>query len=76
MQFLIEAVILSLAGGIIGIAIGALGSLGINLFIKTSITLWSVLLASGFSVAIGVIFGVAPAIRAARLDPIEAIRYE
>ncbi len=76
MQFLIESVILSLFGGAIGIGIGSLGSLGINQFINTSVTAWSVTLSFGFSAAIGIIFGVAPAIRAAKLDPIEALRYE
>lgn len=76
MQFLIESVILSLFGGTIGIGLGALGSFGISQFITTSVTAWSVMLSFGFSAAIGIIFGVAPAIRAARLDPIEALRYE
>jgi putative ABC transport system permease protein len=76
MQFLIESVILSLFGGAIGIGLGSLGSLGISQFISTSVTAWSVMLSFGFSAAIGIIFGVAPAIRAARLDPIEALRYE
>ncbi len=75
-QFLIESVILSLFGGAIGIGLGALGSFGISQFITTSVTAWSVMLSFGFSAAIGIIFGVAPAIRAARLDPIEALRYE
>ncbi len=75
-QFLIEAVILSLVGGLIGITIGMLGSLALNSLIKTYVSLWSIFLASGFSALIGIVFGVAPAIRAARLDPIEALRYE
>jgi putative ABC transport system permease protein len=75
-QFLIEAVILSLVGGSIGIVIGAAGSLIVARFINTSVTLWSVALAFGFSALVGIIFGVAPAIRASRLDPIEALRYE
>lgn len=76
MQFLIESIILSLLGGIIGITIGTLGSLAMNVMIKTYVSAWSVLLASGFSALIGIIFGVAPAYRASRLDPIEALRYE
>ena len=76
MQFLIESVILSLFGGTIGILLGALGSLAVSSFIQTAVSLWSVMLAFGFSAAIGIIFGVAPAIRASRLNPIEALRYE
>ncbi len=75
-QFLIEAVILSIFGGIIGITIGFLGSLALNTVIKTYVTVWSILLASGFSALIGIVFGVTPAVRAAQLDPIEALRYE
>jgi putative ABC transport system permease protein len=75
-QFLIESVILSMFGGGIGIALGMLGSLAMSQFIHTYVTMWSVLLASGFSALIGIIFGVAPAIRASRLDPIDALRYE
>ncbi len=75
-QFLIEAVILSLCGGTIGITLGWLGSLIISLFIQTYVTPWSVALASGFSAVVGMIFGVAPAYRASKLDPIESLRYE
>ncbi len=75
-QFLIEAIILSLVGGLLGIAIGSLGAYAMHSFIQTQVTAWSVGLAAGFSTLIGVIFGVAPAIRAAKLDPIEALRYE
>lgn len=76
LQFLIESVIVSLVGGIIGILLGGAGSLALRAFVQTEVTLWSVLLASGFSALIGIVFGVAPAIRAAHLDPIEALRYE
>lgn len=75
-QFLIEAVILSLFGGLVGVTIGYLGSLVIGQFLKTTVPLWSVTLGLGFSTVVGVIFGVAPAIRASRLEPIAALRYE
>jgi len=76
LQFLIEAVALSSLGGIIGILLGALGSLGLKSFINTSITPWSVIIAFGFSAFVGVAFGTWPAYKAAKKDPIEALRYE
>ncbi len=75
-QFLIEAITLSGIGGILGIILGIGLAIVINSFIQTTITWWSVGLSFGFSVAVGIIFGVAPAIRASRLDPIQALRYE
>lgn len=75
-QFLIEAVILSLGGGIIGVVLGALGAWGLSTFIETSVSWWSVVLAFGVSALVGIVFGVAPAGRAARLSPIEALKYE
>lgn len=75
-QFLIEAVILSCLGGLIGILLGFLGTLAINPFFPAKITLSSVLLAFGVSSAVGIIFGVAPASKASKLSPIEALRYE
>ncbi|HSW48340.1 MAG TPA: ABC transporter permease [Candidatus Saccharimonadales bacterium] len=75
-QFLLEAIILSLTGGTIGILLGMGASIIASRFLQTSVTLWSVALAFGFSVAVGVIFGMAPAIRASRLSPIDALRYE
>lgn len=75
-QFLVEAVTLSSIGGVIGIILGFLLSLIIGKFFTTSVPLWSVLLSFGFSMLVGVVFGVAPAIRAARLNPIQALRYE
>jgi len=75
-QFLLEAVMLSLTGGIIGIATGLGASYVISKFFVSEVTPWSVLLAFFFSVAVGIIFGIAPAFRASRLSPIEALRYE
>jgi len=75
-QFLVEAITLSLVGGGIGILIGWGGSIIINQFFPAVVTLWAVALAFGVSAIVGIIFGVAPAIRASKLDPIEALRYE
>ncbi len=75
-QFLIEAVVLSVTGGAVGILIGWAGSLAINQFFPAGVTLWSVMLSFGVSALVGIVFGVAPAIRASRLDPIQALRYE
>jgi len=75
-QFLIEAVMLSVTGGIVGIILGMGVSIIIAIVLVSTVTPWSVILAFGFSVAIGVIFGMAPAIRASKLSPIDALRYE
>lgn len=75
-QFLIESVMLSVVGGGIGVLIGFLGSLAVNQFIATTVTFWSVALAFGVSAVIGIVFGVAPAARASKLNPIEALKYE
>ncbi|MGA2967684.1 MAG: ABC transporter permease [Candidatus Levyibacteriota bacterium] len=76
LQFLIEAIMLSITGGIIGIVLGMITSIIIAMILVSSVTLWSVLLAFGFSALVGIIFGMAPAIRASRLSPIDALRYE
>ncbi len=78
LQFLIEAVTLSVAGGVVGILFGSgIGEL-VNMtgMIKTVVAPSSVLLAVGFSVAVGLFFGLYPAARAAGLHPIDALRYE
>jgi len=78
MQFLVEAVILSLFGGLIGIIAGlSLGYLGATLLaIPFRPALGVVMTAFGFSAAVGVIFGYFPAQRAARMNPIDALRHE
>ncbi|MGD8744422.1 MAG: ABC transporter permease [Candidatus Woesebacteria bacterium] len=76
LQFIIEAVTLSVLGGAIGILIGWGGSLALNRFFPAAVTAWAVTLSFGVSAAVGIIFGVAPAIRASQLDPIDALRYE
>jgi putative ABC transport system permease protein len=78
-QFLMEAIVLSLIGGGIGILLGVAGATAVGRVsqdLKTVVTLQSILLATGFSAAVGLFFGIYPATRAARLNPIEALRYE
>lgn len=77
-QFLVEAVTLSVIGGIVGIALAVAGSALYEwLFhLQTQITLWIILLAFLFSMLVGVFFGVYPARKASKLDPIESLRYE
>ncbi|HLU61396.1 MAG TPA: ABC transporter permease [Gammaproteobacteria bacterium] len=80
LQFLIEAVVLCLLGGIIGIAfgygVGALVSMMLPGFPPAHVPLWAILLSVGFSAAVGIVFGILPAAKAAQLDPIESLRYE
>ncbi|HVA56001.1 MAG TPA: ABC transporter permease [Gammaproteobacteria bacterium] len=80
LQFLIEAVVLALIGGVIGLLLGyGIGMLVAHLvpaFRGSFVPWWAVVLAFGFSGGVGVIFGIAPAAKAAALDPIEALRYE
>jgi ABC-type antimicrobial peptide transport system permease subunit len=88
-QFIAEATVISLTGGIIGIVIGAAIGEGVSLltrvlsdagapvpFLPAAIKVWSVSLGFLFSLAVGLFFGIYPANKAAKLNPIEALRYE
>ena len=77
-QFLVESVIISLVGGAIGIALGMLGSAAISRLgnVPSVVSLGWVAIAFGFAAAVGVFFGIYPAMQASRLDPIEALRHE
>jgi putative ABC transport system permease protein len=77
-QFLIEAIFLTSLGGIIGIIFGSSIGLVVHWVSGFPISLpwWSFALGIGFSASVGIFFGLFPAIKASRLDPIEALRYE
>jgi putative ABC transport system permease protein len=78
LQFLIEAVFISLAGGIVGTGIGLALPLSIRLFTDyhVPISLWAVAIALVTAMAVGIVFGTLPATRAAQLDPVESLKYE
>ncbi|HXH05017.1 MAG TPA: ABC transporter permease [Vicinamibacterales bacterium] len=77
-QFLLEAVFLTSAGGLLGVLVGSGIGLAVNTLAGFPVSLpwWSFALGIGFSALVGIAFGMWPAVRAARLDPIEALRYE
>jgi putative ABC transport system permease protein len=76
LQFLIEAATLTGVGGLLGIGVGSLIALGIQAIMPTYIPVWAPIVGFGVSVGLGIVFGLWPAWKAARLNPIEALRYE
>jgi len=78
LQFLAEAVIISLVGGIVGVLVGLTVPLSIRFFTDYALPIsgWSIVIALASAILVGVIFGTVPATRAAQMDPVEALKYE
>lgn len=77
-QFLVEAATLTLVGGLLGILVGVLSGQLLQVVFgwRSEVPIWSAIVATGVSIAIGLVFGLYPANRAARMDPVEALRHE
>ena len=77
-QFLIEAVVLTAVGGLAGLAVGEVASYLMNTYspLPAYVPLWAIGVGIGVSASVGIVFGLWPAWKAARLDPIEALRWE
>jgi len=75
-QFMIESIVLSVMGGSIGLFLGWLTTFTVQRWFRAEVPIWAILLSLGFSGLVGIIFGTYPAIRASKLDAIEALRYE
>lgn len=78
LQFIIESIIICIIGGVIGILLGTALGYGASILLKSKTlpSIGSIIVAVGFSMAIGIFFGYYPANKAAKLDPIDALRYE
>jgi putative ABC transport system permease protein len=75
-QFLVEAATICMIGGLIGLAVSFPLSLIINEILPSSMPLWVVVLSLSISIAVGLISGIVPAFTAARMNPVDALRYE
>lgn len=79
-QFLVEAIVLCFIGGLVGVGLGQILTMIISnlnpAMAKAYIPAWAIVLAFGFAGTVGICFGMFPAVKAARLDPIEALRHE
>jgi putative ABC transport system permease protein len=78
LQFLTEAAMISIAGGIVGTAVGLALPLSVRLFTSYEIPIspWSIIAALLVSLVVGIIFGTVPATRAAQMDPVDSLKYE
>jgi putative ABC transport system permease protein len=76
LQFMTEAVLISVTGGVVGLFLGWLTTFALKSFVRAEIPMWSIFLSLGFSALVGIAFGTYPAIKASQKDPIEALRYE
>jgi ABC-type antimicrobial peptide transport system permease subunit len=78
-QFLTEAVVLTGLGGVLGVIVGCLAAAALPLVfpsMPTSVPMWSIVTAVLMAMSVGLFFGMYPAVKAAKLDPVEALRYE
>jgi putative ABC transport system permease protein len=78
-QFLIEAIVLTGLGGLLGVVVGSVAAASLPFFfptMPTSVPMWAVISAVVMAMSVGLFFGIYPAVKAARLDPVEALRYE